>query len=381
MLDFQVTQVHEARLRIEAPLRTLTYWHVQHAAELNGISWSITISKDREALKISATSTARGGLGKLASLFKKMHVVATHKGAPHTESSSSNSTFTASIPANRVLYQGKYCFDLIFSTSDEPLLPPLSPTEETELTKSRNIMQTMLKDIYSVDVCFAFCSDVTYANVGLWAHRAILLEYKPFAKMLESSSKKLSSRGSNVKKDSRGDSSSLGVPLLICIDDFSITTMCALLMYLYTGKIELSVDAKNYALSMTDGELVVRGLISQTKESVRWPPFDDTSSIWKLRDVRWDELLVAADHFEVEGLRDHCVEEILASIDESNVFSILFSTGRSFPKIREGALEFMSNRMSTLISKGEKDPFLPYVDLPECHSVMLELLRYKFSDL
>lgn len=78
----------------------------------------------------------------------------------------------------------RYDFDIVLSigakyergTPSSP--PPLAPLCRNlvlvpSMKPSDNIKRLM-HDAHLVDVCFVFPSNTTYANIGLWAHRAVL---------------------------------------------------------------------------------------------------------------------------------------------------------------------------------------------------------------
>ncbi|KAF8915968.1 hypothetical protein BGZ58_005405, partial [Dissophora ornata] len=70
-------------------------------------------------------------------------------------------TCGGTIEVNKVLHNGRFCFDIVLTFGDSPIDAP----KRVEATsKIYDIMKVLLKDIYSVDVCFVFGSDKTYSN-------------------------------------------------------------------------------------------------------------------------------------------------------------------------------------------------------------------------
>ncbi|KAF9358333.1 hypothetical protein BGX26_001990 [Mortierella sp. AD094] len=250
------------------------------------------------------------------------------------------------------------------------------------------IMLTLLKDIYSVDVCFVIESDETCSNVGLWAHRAILSRYKGFQDVIQTACKTIPSTSEDMANLTIGDdyksSSSttaqdddiLG-PLLIPVEKLTLPTLCVLLRYIYTGQINLSAEADKHAISTTESTLVLQGIMSGRKESVRWHPLK-SDSLWKFKDVTWEELLLASDYYGVMDLRSRCEKEVISAMKQPTVVETLFTTGCSFYKIKDSGLNYIVDNMTSLFSKG-KDPFALYKNHPECHDMMIEIFHRKIA--
>lgn len=231
-----------------------------------------------------------------------------------------------------------------------------------------DIIPLLLKDANSVNVCFNFTSDKTYSNVGLWAHRVILARHKAFAKLLkrqdelqslvastamaeneyDKATKVESDAESNctVSADGNPTSSSIAAAgetrsLVLKVEKFSLATFCALLHYIYTDEVHLAIDADRFAISSGEGSLVWRDpTTGKTRDSVRWHP-TDRASPWKLKDVTWNELLEAADHYRISDLRTKCLGEVISGMNQSNVVGTLFNKSVNGVEVRQAAMEFI----------------------------------------
>ncbi|KAG0006204.1 hypothetical protein BGZ80_002541 [Entomortierella chlamydospora] len=295
----------------------------------------------------------------------------------------------AKIPLNKVHHENYVRFNIVLS-GKEKLLEKQSEVLKIEpqdaAAKNNETMLVLLRDIYSVDVCFVFESDNTCSNVGLWAHRTILSKYKGFENAIQTACKDISSASNDMsnlaisERDNPMPSTSVKTndvlgPLLIPVGKFTMATLCVLLRYIYTGQIKLSAEIDKHAISTTENSLIVQGIMSSGKESVRWHPLG-TDSPWKFKDVTWGELLLASDHYGIEDLRFRCEDEAISTIDQSNVFETLFTTGCSFDRIKEAALNYIVGNMTTLFPKG-KDPFAPHKNHPKCYELMIEIFHRK----
>ncbi|KAF9174454.1 hypothetical protein BGX21_000466 [Mortierella sp. AD011] len=327
--------------------------------------------------------------------YKYLHLVPDKRqGTPDeittTAFSFTNGSFVeAKISLNKVYHENYVRFNIVLSGKEKLLeKQPEAPKMDLQdaAAKNNETMLVLLRDIYSVDVCFVFESDNTCSNVGLWAHRTILSKYKGFENTIQTACKDISSASNDMsnlaisERDNQMSSTSVETnhvlgPLLIPVGKFTMATLCVLLRYIYTGQIKLSVEIDKHAISTTENSLIVQGIMSRGKESVRWHLLE-TDSPWKFKDVTWVELLLASDHYGVEDLRLRCEDEVISTIDQSNVFETLFTTGCSFDRIKEAALNYIVGNMTTLFPKG-KDPFAPHKDHPKCHDLMIEIFHHK----
>ncbi|KAG0006205.1 hypothetical protein BGZ80_002540 [Entomortierella chlamydospora] len=292
----------------------------------------------------------------------------------------------ATIEARKVFHEGKYVFDISISTEKklpEKQIDVLESRPQDIVIRNHDIMSILLKDIYSVDVCFVFDSDKSCSNVGLWAHRAVLSRYKGFGNVIHTACRDMSlssedpASGSLPSPTTARDDGSLG-PLLISVEQFTMATLCVLLRYVYTGQVELSAEADKHAISMTESIFILQGIMSRCKESVRWHPLDPNSQ-WKFKDVTWEELLLASDYYGVMDLKSRCEKEVISAIDQSTVVKTLFTIGNSFLEVKESALDFIIQNMTLIFPKG-KDPFAEYKSHPMCHELLIEIINRKASN-
>ncbi|KAG0322760.1 hypothetical protein BGZ99_003148 [Dissophora globulifera] len=240
------------------------------------------------------------------------------------------------------------------------------------VTRNSRIMQTLLKDPYSVDIRFVFDADKSYSNVGLWAHRSILAEYKPLADLIQEASSESATQTSSGN-DAQGviNAEMLTIPL----SDISPATLCVLLRYIYTGEINRTVDTSLHAISTTESALVTKGIAGRPASFVRWSPMDKDSP-WRLRDVTWEELLRASSRFGVSELQQRCEDAVIASIDASNVVDVLFTVGNTFGKIKDTAMDFIVEKIGSVVLE-DKEPFAAYRNHPDAFDFLVELVRRK----
>ncbi|KAF9174453.1 hypothetical protein BGX21_000467 [Mortierella sp. AD011] len=293
----------------------------------------------------------------------------------------------ATIEAKKVSHDGKYIFDISISTEKdlpENQIDVLESRPQDIVIRNHDIMSILLKDIYSVDVCFVFDFDKSCSNVGLWAHRAVLSRYKGFGNVIHTACRDMSSSSEDPASDSlpspatAQDDGGLG-PLLISVEQFTMATLCVLLRYVYTGQVELSAETDKHAISMTESTFILQSIMSRRKESVRWHPLD-TNSRWKFKDVTWEELLLASDYYGVMDLKSRCEKEVISAIDRSTVVKTLFTIGDSFPEVKESALDFIIQNMALIFPKG-KDPFTKYKRHPMCHELLIDIISRKAANV
>ncbi|KAF9114089.1 hypothetical protein BGX27_000142 [Mortierella sp. AM989] len=284
---------------------------------------------------------------------------------------------------NNVFHKNKYMFDVVFSVGND--FPKIAIKPPEVVHKNRDTMLILLKDINSVDTCFIFESDKSYSNVGLWAHRVILAKYKKFDEIIQDATKKATAAALPEKTDGEKVVTGPSIPtignpivLTISVPKFGLATLSVLLRYIYTGEIQLAPDLSYHAVSMTKTSLVLYDAMGKTRESICWSPLDSNSP-WKLKDVTWEELLLAADYFGVTDMRENCEEKVIGTMNESNVVDILFNIGCSFDTVKEAALDFIVKNMATLVLEGE-DPFVAFKNHPDCHNLMFEVMRRRVKE-
>ncbi|KAI1314586.1 hypothetical protein EDD11_001969 [Mortierella claussenii] len=296
-----------------------------------------------------------------------------------------------------ILYGDNCCFDIILSKSDSSsnvlLQQAKKAKKEAEaeaarilsITRSRMLM--LLKDSYSVDVCFVFDDDKSDPKAGLWAHRSILSSYSGFATMIEDAVKhrQLSTLDPGVTEPeiAESDKSQLsvsskecyypGAAIIIPIKNSSMAAFCVLLRYIYMDHIDLVVDTSIYALSAFDSAPDLDHITITSKDSLHWRPQYSTLE-WKPEDVTWEELLEAARPYGIPEIQARIVKEATAAINKFNALSTLFGIGRLFQSIEEAALTYIVDNMAELIAMNG-NPFKPYEAHPACFELMYDVIR------
>ncbi|KAG0207725.1 hypothetical protein BGX33_006666 [Mortierella sp. NVP41] len=328
-------------------------------------------------------------------IFPRGELNAAHRVSINGSSLNSGNYINCTFEAAEVTKDGKYDFDIVLCTDQDLARNPVIP--EPLPLKNADIIPLLLRDANSVDTCFMFTSDTAYSNVGLWAHRVVLSRHKVFAKLIQQQ-EELQALSANVgsdkdkdKKDTKFESdaasnctvtaeSGYSAPaesrsLVIKVDKFSLATFCALLYYIYTNEVHLSIDTERFAVTNGEGTLLWRDSTGHTRETVRWHPTNPNSP-WKLKDVTWDELLEASDHYGISDLRTNCLTKVISGMNHSNVIGMLFSKSVSGSEVNEAAMEFIVKNWEAIFQKG-KDPFAPYKEHPDCHDLLIELMQLK----
>ncbi|KAF9540603.1 hypothetical protein EC957_003945 [Mortierella hygrophila] len=397
-----VTRRQEVTLRVEAPQLNDTTTSTTKTAVLEGNSfWTVSLTRSHASLNVSAVWN-RQQHGDVTN-YTMMHIIPHSKNSSILEKTNSGTALMQGSPAqcvidiDKVVDDGMYRFDIVFSTHKEIarklVLPPL---------KSREILPLLLKDPNTVDVCFTFSSDKAHSHIGLWAHRVVLSRYKVFAKLIEKEDahqRLMSKANGDEDKDkvtttikaepdvepnrTISDDTPSAAPsidscaIMIKVDKFPLATFCALLYYIYMDEIDLSVDTGRFVVSVSEGgSLVWRdsdGKIREHHPSTCWPPLDQGSP-WKLKDVAWDELLEAADFYDVSELRSHCLTGALNGLNEQNAVRFVFSCDAD---VKRMAMRYIVDRAEEFFEKGKQDPFLAYKEHPDCHEVLVELMQMK----
>ncbi|KAG0350656.1 hypothetical protein BGZ54_003694 [Gamsiella multidivaricata] len=392
----------------------------------DGTYWTVTLTRNGDILTVSVSWNRKDLSVADSNMYRSLSIIPRVRPSDFTTAAISavslqgGSAVQGTIDVETVSSNEKYLFDIVLSTGEQPLRKPVKLFGSE--ARIRDTMKILLKDSHSVDVCFIFDAgkEKTNANVGLWAHSAILSRYKVFAQKIQEASNIIPANagtevdsgadtatedaheGGNNDEDvvdlgtiSTGTSQAPSMPsprgnngpalLSIPVEKFSLATFCVLLWHIYTGELKLSIDVNQYAICTIESKLLGSEPPKTKKQqqakrryyqdSVRWNPLDPKSP-WKFRDVTWAELLVAADYFGITDLRPHCEQAVVSAIDTSNVLETLFTVGCNFEKVRKAAVDFMVKNMSTLVQEG-KDPFAPYKNHPDCHDIMFEMMLLK----
>ncbi|KAF9096753.1 hypothetical protein BGX29_008442 [Mortierella sp. GBA35] len=115
-------------------------------------------------------------------------------------------------------------------------------------------------------------------------------------------------------------------PLVFNIKEFSFPTMCALLYYIYTDEINLSIDPTRFAVTAPkENPSIGRHLDRTCLNSADWCSLDDRSP-WMVMDVSCDQLMGAAGYFEIWHLHGTCRGKIIEGINDSTAVKTLFSS-------------------------------------------------------
>jgi hypothetical protein len=166
----------------------------------------------------------------------------------------------------------------------------------------------LMRDIYSVDVCFVFPSDTAYANIGLWAHRSILSSHKSFANIIAKQERNLGLTNARPASSfALNNTATFNAPVGYVVIESpaaSLATMCSLLSWIYKVGFAFWDDMSAFAISVDNGTSLVwhgnnpsRGI--NVHKNVLASP--DPSSSWKLvlEKPTMHDIMTAAEHFEV----------------------------------------------------------------------------------
>ncbi|KAG0357417.1 hypothetical protein BGZ54_000339 [Gamsiella multidivaricata] len=291
----------------------------------------------------------------------------------------------------------RYAFDLVFSTS-QVLSPecrnvikeppkaikesPKASEESPRVNESEKSLKelspekyqdllALLCDFRTVDVAFVFTIYECNARVALWAHRVMLDRHPRFRELFKSHQDSVSADG----------------PLMVLVEGIALTTFCALLKYLYTDDLGLTIDPEQFLVcSMGDLEEVhssgdkhvASAVLTKTLRELNASQFHAS---WEVKDkVTWADLFLAADRFEIPKLRQQCLKNLLGSVEKSNAMEILFGVGQHFKaEIRDPVMKYISEHLDDVFSIQTEDPFKRFSGYAGYHEMMLELLRVSRS--
>ncbi|KAF9145095.1 hypothetical protein BGX30_010350 [Mortierella sp. GBA39] len=325
-----------------------------------------------------------------------------------------------SFPVEKALNGERYEFDIILSTQHQPtespklapllsspsLLRPSSASKSTKhkstlsgkdhpsssspssrlLDPTQSMMKMFLRDRRSVDVQFLFETEFTPSGrvAALWAHRLVLSRYLALDALVRSA-------------ESCENGCTFGPVTVRMPHSISLAAFSALLYYLYTGKVQLSMLPDMFALSQIDldstyamhncaqfntNAVIVDGLYlvdtMPSCEVICKPLVDwcvkDAESLWSAKGIPCRELHSTAKHFGITDLQELCLEGMVESIDASNVVEMLFEFGGSSVTVREAGLSFVNENLAVLFAEG-RDPFLRFREREECYVIMVEVMR------
>ncbi|KAF9380150.1 hypothetical protein CPB97_008532 [Podila verticillata] len=164
-------------------------------------------------------------------------------------------------------------------------------------------------------------------------------------------------------------------PLTLTADKVSLPTFCALVMYIYTGKIERMVDPSKFAISTRHTLPAVLDTAKRGKDTCRWQR-QDSGLPWSLGSIPWINLLIAADVYHIEALHAYCGGKVIEAINENSVVETktLFRVGGHSLEVKTAAIDFIAKNMKTLLAD-IKDPFSGFAKDKNCHDMMVEVMR------
>ncbi|KAF9129410.1 hypothetical protein BGW39_004177 [Mortierella sp. 14UC] len=159
--------------------------------------WAVTLTLQAPALIVSVVWNRQDyqDLTGYKTMFIIPHCApnkSIHRALVNSGYLSAGRVITIAIDAEKVTDQGKYAFGVVLSSSsdkDKDLLYSYSlkkdnMTASPTRTNSNHIVLKLLRDPASVDVVFMFETDKAFDGVDLWAHSAILSEYKVFEELI-----------------------------------------------------------------------------------------------------------------------------------------------------------------------------------------------------
>ncbi|KAF9913558.1 hypothetical protein BX616_009883 [Lobosporangium transversale] len=229
------------------------------------------------------------------------------------------------------------------------------------------------------------------SDVELWAHRSILCRYKPFVDIIKRVPKPTKLSWIKDTNDMRTTEETLYSTCstetnenfdnnpsdfaVVVVQKFSAATICAMLLYIYTGEVNLAVDTGKFAISKGNSCLRVSSSQGQYAKAIA-PHSLESDVVWGFKDATWAELLAAAEEYGVADLKERCEREICDDINESNAFELLFKVGTRFEEVKNSVIAYIVFNMDSMFPK-DSDPFAPYKDHPSCHDMMLEVMRQR----
>ncbi|KAF9899098.1 hypothetical protein BX616_003283 [Lobosporangium transversale] len=380
------TGSNEVRVNIKAPPLADPPDNVSTVYDAS--RFTVTLRRQGGTLAVSIISNSNEWDGNTTYVHKYMHLVpfANPCGyttiASKTELINSAESATGTIDITKVLHDGMYRFDIVFSTDPKPLMPLKIRC------KAHDMMLTFMKDNESANVCFVFETDKNFTKVGLMAHRAVLIKYSKFAELLQSVAAKDTAPPNVVPPASAPSAPGAAISVIredggyralmtISMTECSLAAFSAIVRYIYTGDVQLSVDLSSHAMCISKVVEGQHGLKSLPPGSLCWSPLD-TGSPWKLKDVTWEELMLAANLYGITDLQAQCEQAVIKRTKASDAVKTLFEFGSSSDGVREAMLTMIADNMDTLI-KDKKDPFELFKTHPSCHDFIMEVMRRRVA--
>ncbi|KAF9395901.1 hypothetical protein CPC16_006184 [Podila verticillata] len=278
-------------------------------------------------------------------------------------------------------------FDIILSTSKNS--KHVSSLPERIVPTNHHILDTLMKDIDTMDIQFTFGSSSGTAKVSLWAHQSVLAHQPALAKLIEKL-RYVEGDGASEKAHGRVVSTH--------ITEYTLESYCCLMRYLYTGIINLDVDLSNFAIGYLPSEAIVvsvkkgisvKSLFSTAPSSAsskggskRDPssvaPSEVASPTLKTTSTLWKDVFQVADCHEVKELRDYCRDKIVSALCVSNVLEILFEFAYRYSDLKEEVLKFLADNIGQMYAR-DLDPFSAYGGHPHRHALLAEALRRRYK--
>ncbi|KAF9313518.1 hypothetical protein BG003_005092 [Podila horticola] len=240
---------------------------------------------------------------------------------------------------------------------------------------------SLMRDIRTMDIALTFGINGGARNVALWAHRSVLEQEPGLAKLLN--------KLKDIEGPSAGSLADAGVQSYH-VTEYPLDAYCALIRFLYSGKIEVQVDLNDFAIGsppnnpftlLCKERPVVDGLFSSTASTGSDPLLDTKAVVAtpKERSTTFGELFQLADCYEVQDLRGHCRTRIIESMNETNAMSILFGFAYRFEDLKTVVLKFVVDHLNKMYA-GDKDPFEDYKEHPERSTLLADMLKLKFKN-
>lgn len=163
------------------------------------------------------------------------------------------------------------------------------------------------------------------------------------------------------------------------VDQVSLATFCAVLRFIYSGKIERTVNSGKLAISKPQTSLMVQDTAARIKDAFRWNPLHSDSP-WNIKPATWSELLNAADIYKIDTLHARCQEKAREAIDERSAVEALFQVGSHSQGVKTTAVDFIAKNMRTLLVDG-KNSFTGFVEDKKCHDMIIKVMRTGVKEL
>lgn len=281
----------------------------------------------------------------------------------------------------------RFEFDIILSTSRDS--KHVSSVPERIVPTNHHILDTLMKDINTMDIQFTFGSSSGTANVSLWAHQSVLAHHPALARLI--------GKLRDVEGDGAGEKAQ-GEVVSTHITEYTLESYCCLIRYIYTGIINLDVDLSDFAIGYLPSEPIVvsvkrgisvKSLFSTTsspasskggfkRDPSSVPPSEVGSPTLKTTSTLWKDVFQVADCYDVKELRDYCRDKIISALCVSNVLEILFEFAYRYGDMKEEVLKFLADNIGQMYAR-DLDPFSVYGDHPHRHALLAEALRRRYK--